>query len=102
VVGSVSGGLLALELEALLLFELEALLALELEVRLALELGDWFALELEVWLALEVEDERVEDACVEDGYLAGLEKLAGRLRPLLLAHVSGSTSFGQHRPPNRQ
>ena len=109
-VGFLGGSLLALELEALFLFELEALLALEFEALLALELEVLLALELEVRLApelevlpaLEFEDGRVEDACVEDEDLAGLEKPAGSVRPLFLAHFSGSTSLGQHRPLMRQ
>jgi len=107
---------LALVLEVRLLFELEAWLVLELEVRLALELEVWPALELEVRLALEledriplelevlptfaVEDRPVEDACVE-GW-AVLEKLAGSVIPLSLAHFWGSTPLGQHHPLTRQ
>ena len=115
---------LALELEARLLSELETLFVLELEVRLPLELEVRLALELEVWLALEfevrlaleledriplelevlpaftVEDRPVEDACVED--LAVLEKLAGSVIPLSLAHFWGSTPLGQHHPLTRQ
>ena len=62
----------------------------------------WLLFVVEARLVLELEGGCVEDACVEDGYLAGLEKLAGSLRPLFLAHVSGSTSLGQHRPLKRQ
>ena len=107
---------LALELEARLLSELETLFVLELEVRLALELEVWLALEFEVRLALELEDRiplelevlpafaaedrPVEDACVED--LAVLEKLAGSVIPLSLAHFWGSTPLGQHHPLTRQ
>ena len=109
VVGFWSGALLALELDALPLFELEALFALELEVLLALELEVLLALglevrlapELEVLPALELDDGRVEDACVEED-LAVLEKPAGSVTPLFLAHVPGSTSLGQHRPLMRQ
>jgi len=57
---------------------------------------------LEVWLASELEGRRVEDAFVGDGGIVGLEKPAGRVAPLLPAHVAGSNSLGQHRPSKRQ
>lgn len=109
-VGFLSGSLLALELETLFLFELEALLVLEFEALLALELEVLPGLELEVRLApelevfpaLELDDGRIEGACVEDEDIAGLEKPAGSLTPLFLAHVSGSSSLGQHRPLMKQ
>jgi len=88
------------ELETWLVLELEVRLALELEVRLALELEDRIPLELEVLPAFEVEDRPVEDARVED--LAVLEKLAGSVIPLSLAHFWGSTPLGQHYLLTRQ